>query len=148
MVGTVLLTFADTPSTYWRFVFPGFIIGTIGVSLLFVNTNVAIFAHTPNNIAGTVGAIFNSALQLGSAVGIAIATSIQIAVDNKNARKEGANLYAGRTAAYWFVFAVIGAETLAVVALYRTSHQLQKPVDEEKDKKVSADLEKDVEATN
>ncbi|KAH7108479.1 MFS general substrate transporter [Auriculariales sp. MPI-PUGE-AT-0066] len=131
IISTVILPFADTADKYWRLAFPAFIIGAIGGSLLFVNANIAMFQSTPSEIAGTIASIFNSALQLGSAVGVAIITSIQLAIDGRNRGKEGANLYAGRAAGFWFLLAVVALETIAVAMLYRTSSQLRKPVDVE-----------------
>ena len=56
-------------------------------------------------MAGTVGAIFNGALQLGSAVGIAAVSSIEQSVEAKNGDPSG---YAGRAAAFWFLLGIIG----------------------------------------
>ena len=82
---TILLPFATSLSSaqshYWPIVFPAFLIGTAGATLLFNNTNIAMFRHTPPAMAGTVGAVFNAALQVGSAVGIAAITSIQTNID-------------------------------------------------------------------
>jgi len=81
-------------------------------------------------MAGTVGAIFNSALQLGSAVGIAVITSIQTSIDDDGSHTASSRLpttkaewtfaHRGRTAAYWFVFAVVVLETLAVLGFFRS----------------------------
>lgn len=75
-------------------------------------------------MAGTVGAIFNGALQLGSAVGLAAVSSITSSVQEKDdGPGEGTNLmdpdYAGRRAAFWFLFAVVCLETLSVSTLYK-----------------------------
>lgn len=75
-------------------------------------------------MAGTVGAIFNSALQLGSAVGSAAVTSIQTSIAAKPGQG-GADGYQGRAAAFWFLFAVIVVEAIAVLVFYqpqRTEH--------------------------
>lgn len=53
-------------------------------------------------MAGTVGAIFNGALQLGSAVGLSVVTSIQTSVEKKHG---GPTSYSGRAAVFWFVLA-------------------------------------------
>jgi nitrate/nitrite transporter NarK len=37
MIGTLLCTFADAPDKYWRFVFPGFIIGSAGATLAYTH---------------------------------------------------------------------------------------------------------------
>jgi hypothetical protein len=104
--------------------------------------SIAIFASTPSSAAGTVGAIFNSALQLGSAVGIAVVTSIQTSIDGggvhtasallPTTKAEWTDAYRGRAAAYWFVFTVVVLETLAVLVFFR-SHAI--PSDEEREEK-------------
>ena len=66
-------------------------------------------------MAGTVGAIFNGALQLGSAIGISAVGSIESGVD----AARGADAYAGRAAAYWFLLAVVAAEWLGMLIFYR-----------------------------
>lgn len=38
LAGTVLLPFADTKAHYWRFAFPGFCIGTAGMTIVFATT--------------------------------------------------------------------------------------------------------------
>jgi hypothetical protein len=102
--------------------------------------SIAIFASTPSSAAGTVGAIFNSALQLGSSVGIAAVTSIQTSIDGgevqaasvplPTTKAEWTDAYRGRAAAYWFVFAAVVLETLAVLVFFR-SHAI--PGDEERE---------------
>ena len=67
-------------------------------------------------MAGTVGAIFNGALQLGSAVGLAAVSSIQTSVE---ATHGGTTNYAGRAAAFWFVLAVVCVELLSLLVFYR-----------------------------
>jgi hypothetical protein len=51
-------------------------------------------------MAGTVGAIFNGALQCGSAVGLSFITSIETSVE---ASCGGPQEYTGRAAVFWFL---------------------------------------------
>ncbi len=67
-------------------------------------------------MAGTVGAIFNGALQLGSAVGLAVVTSIQTSVETKHG---GPTSYSGRAAVFWFVLVVVCAEAISLLVFYR-----------------------------
>lgn len=67
-------------------------------------------------MTGVVGAIFNAALQLGSAVGIAAVTSIQASVDTRHG---GPVTYRGRRAGLWFVLAVVCAIALAIFVFFR-----------------------------
>lgn len=68
-------------------------------------------------MAGTVGAIFNGALQLGSAVGIAVIGSIETSVQKTHG---GPDNYAGYAAAFWFLLGVVGLEFIAMLVFYRT----------------------------
>ncbi|KAA1467133.1 MFS general substrate transporter [Dentipellis sp. KUC8613] len=115
IAASLLLAFADGADKYWRLDFPGFALGSAGAQLIYTHTNVAIFRTTPPSMAGTVGAIYNGALQLGSAVGLASITSIENSV---NARHGGPDSYAGVSAAYWFVFATACVEMGAILLWY------------------------------
>jgi hypothetical protein len=92
----------------------------------YTHTNIAIFRAVPTNMAGTVGAIFNGALQLGSAVGIAAVSSIETSVETKlqlprtTGPDGGAVIgYQGRAAAFWFLLGVVGLESLNLLVFYR-----------------------------
>ncbi|KAJ3477572.1 hypothetical protein NLI96_g10372 [Meripilus lineatus] len=114
-ISSILLHFADAPNRYFPFALPGFIIGTAGCMLTYAHTNIAIFRATPSAMAGTVGAIFNGALQLGSAVGLAIVTSIQT---NVEANHGGPTSYSGRAAVFWFVLATVCVEAVSLLVFY------------------------------
>lgn len=135
-VATTLLPFADVPTTYWRFAFPAFLIGTVGMQIVFSTASIAIFAYTPPNVAGTVGAVFNCALQLGSAVGLAAVSSISTSIDQRahfdipleewrtrmveitNAMWKRA--YAGKAASYWFLLGIIAIQFVSVLIFFKT----------------------------
>jgi hypothetical protein len=88
-------------------------------NLVFISTmgnSIAIFKTTPPSMKGTVGAIFNGALQLGSAIGISAVTAIQVSVDAKSGRVGG---YDGRAAGFWFIVGIICVEAIAVFLFYR-----------------------------
>ena len=69
-------------------------------------------------MAGVIGAIFNSALQIGGAVGIAAVTSISTNIEKKDG-PDGFREFKGRKDGFWFVVAVIGAGILSVLVFYR-----------------------------
>jgi hypothetical protein len=72
-------------------------------------------------MAGAVGAIFNSALQVGSAVGLAAVASIQISVDKKLVNPEKAayhDFFKGRQASFWFLLALVIVELISVTVFY------------------------------
>jgi hypothetical protein len=120
-VATVLMALASARDAYWPFVFPALVVGSAGAIFTYMNINIAIFRATSPQMAGTVGAIFNAALQLGSAVGIAAATSVEAAIEKRSARRGGAGFdgYEGRAAAFWFLLGVIGLEFISVLMFYR-----------------------------
>ena len=70
-------------------------------------------------MAGTVGAIFNGALQLGSAIGISAVGSIEASVN----RTHGRASYAGRAAAFWFLLGIVGVEFVAMLVFYRIGRE-------------------------
>lgn len=71
-------------------------------------------------MAGTVGAIFNAALQLGAAVGIAAVGQIESSQDAKKGKPDS---YAGRAAAFWFLLAILGVEWLALLLFYHVDRE-------------------------
>lgn len=82
-------------------------------------------------MAGVVGAIFNSACQLGSAVGIAAVTSIINNIDDRDG-PEGFFEFKGRADAFWFLFASVTASIISVVIFYKPERRAVDLVEEEK----------------
>ncbi|EKM77920.1 hypothetical protein AGABI1DRAFT_129710 [Agaricus bisporus var. burnettii JB137-S8] len=128
IIGTALFPFGDSPQHYWRFVFVGFCIGTTGVLIVYTIVSIDIFAVTSPEQAGVVGSIFNCFLQLGSAAGSAIATSIQTSVDKTHG---GPTSWTGRKAAFWFLFALLVIETVCVFVFMHDTLPRPKPRIEE-----------------
>ncbi|KAG1732776.1 major facilitator superfamily-domain-containing protein [Suillus occidentalis] len=125
MVGAILLAIGGgRPENYWPCVFPGFALGTAGIMLTFTHTNIAIFQAAPSSMAGTIGAIFNGALSFGSAIGLAAVSSIETSVE---ATHGGSQEYAGRAAAFWFLFGIVALEFISISIFYdrSTDHQPQ-----------------------
>ncbi|KAJ4469965.1 MFS general substrate transporter [Lentinula edodes] len=118
IIGSLLFPFGNSHSRYWSFVFPGFIIGSGGMSIVYVTANVALFASTTPEVAGVVSAIFNAAIQLGCAAGIAIATSIQTSIQNRSGDPSS---YEGRAAAFWFVLAVTATIGALIAVLMKNN---------------------------
>ncbi|ETW79692.1 major facilitator superfamily, partial [Heterobasidion irregulare TC 32-1] len=142
MAGALLLAYAPTPDLYWSRVLPGIILTALGVSSGFVAANIEMLRTPLNRPASAarlrdstalIGAIFNADLQIGSALGLAIATAITARVNgapsaaattttSSSAAAANANGgaplgsadFAGYRAAYWFLVGLTAAE--AVVA--------------------------------
>ncbi|KAF9220638.1 MFS general substrate transporter [Gyrodon lividus] len=125
-VATTLLALGGgQPEQYWPFVFPAFTLGSAGAMLTYTHTNIAIFQAAPASMAGTVGAIFNCALQFGSAVGLAAVSSIETSVE---ATHGGPDEYYGRAAAFWFLLGIVMLEFISISCFYqRTTDHLPQP---------------------
>ena len=134
---TVLLAFADRPERYWPYIFPGLVLGTVGMMATYTHTNIAIFRGVPPTQAGTVGAIFNGALQLGSAVGIAVVGSITSSVDARTGGG-GERRFEGRAAAYWFLFAIVVVEWIALLVFYKVRKEDSEEAGQEEGKSSEA----------
>jgi len=117
VTGTILFAFIDRPSRYWSFGFPALIIGANGAALFYAHVNISVFKSTPASQSGVVGAILNSAFQLGSAVGAAATTAIQTNVDSK--QPDPSTSYKGRQAAFWFLLGVIVVEVIAFLIFFK-----------------------------
>lgn len=84
-------------------------------------------------MAGVVGAIFNAALQIGSAVGTAAVTSISTSIEKKDG-PDGVAHFKGRADAFWFLFAIVSVATIGCVVFYKP--------DRVADVEVTKDIEK------
>lgn len=77
-------------------------------------------------MAGIVGAIFNSGIELGSAVGLAVDASIETGIENHEG-PDGFEHYKGRRATFWWLMATCLAVAIAVVVFYRSGGKLEGP---------------------
>ncbi|KAF4578357.1 hypothetical protein EYR36_000168 [Pleurotus pulmonarius] len=144
IAGSALLPFADSREKYWRFAFPGLLLGTSGVTVVFTTSNIAVFKVTPPQIAGTVGAVYNCFLELSCAAGVAIITSIQTSVEVHHGGPTG---YSGRAAGFWFLFAFVCVLALCTLIFTKnTIPPVKKNLEEElKEKMAAFETSRDVE---
>ncbi|KIJ40339.1 hypothetical protein M422DRAFT_173980 [Sphaerobolus stellatus SS14] len=70
-VSVVLYALADTPDKYWSHVLPAMIIGMLGISTGYVGANIFIMGGAAKGEEGVIGAMMNTAFQLGATVGLA-----------------------------------------------------------------------------
>ena len=69
-------------------------------------------------MAGMVGAIFNGALQFGSAIGFAAFLSIETSV---GAARGDPQEYHGRAAAFWFLLGIVLIDIVSISYFYERS---------------------------
>ncbi|KAF9043112.1 major facilitator superfamily domain-containing protein [Panaeolus papilionaceus] len=105
VTGTILLPFGNSEHLYWRFSFPGFLLATCGVAMVYATANIGLLASTPPEVSGIVSAMFMAMLQTGGAAGIAIISSIQTGVE---ANRGGPTVFDGRAAGLWFLVCFSG----------------------------------------
>lgn len=70
--GIVLMTGFTGDTEYWPHVFVAIMLAVAGNALTYVASNVAALAHAPLGEQSVVGGLFNTALQLGGGLGLAI----------------------------------------------------------------------------
>jgi EmrB/QacA subfamily drug resistance transporter len=76
--GSLLLTQASVGATYFGDIFFGLLLFGPGVGLSFVAATVAALAGVPEHEAGLASGLSNTALQVGGALGVAIASTVAI----------------------------------------------------------------------
>lgn len=68
-----------------------------------------------------MGAVFTSALQLSVALGLSILTSITTSINKKQIDAGKPVGYKGVAASYWFLFAFLIAEAVALLVFYKVT---------------------------
>ncbi|KAF8578497.1 MFS general substrate transporter [Ramaria rubella] len=108
LVGSILFALADTPEKYWSYMLPAMIISLIGVGMAYVGANIFIMAGAHAYIQGVVGAMMNTAFQLGATVGLAVITAVTLGV-NKHQPSDLLSQHKGYEASFWSLLAMHGA---------------------------------------
>lgn len=126
IVGYVLFSQSGTQvgTDYWRYLFPGQIIGSAANMITFSALNVGIMTVVPPEMAGVAGATLQVALQVGSAV----ALSIQAGLMTTN--PGGLENFANPQASFYFVIGWGIVWLVGFLAWYRQPKA--DPNDEEK----------------
>jgi ribosomal protein S12 methylthiotransferase accessory factor YcaO len=135
--GSPVLTQVSAHGSYFPDIFFGLLLCGLGIGLAFVTATVAALAGVAEREAGLASGLSNTSLQIGSAVGVAIATTVAISRSQHYlAAHEGANPLAALTEGYQSAFlacAVLAGIGLALAFLLpgrplRTAHELPEPV--------------------
>jgi EmrB/QacA subfamily drug resistance transporter len=77
-VGLLYFTQVSVDGTYWKDLFPGFLIIGLGMPFAYVSIFIAAVAGTKPQEAGLASGLINTSQQIGGAVGIAILSTIAV----------------------------------------------------------------------
>jgi EmrB/QacA subfamily drug resistance transporter len=90
--GSLLLTQVSVSGSYLGDIFFGLLVSGPGIGLAFVTATVAALAGVAEHESGLASGLSNTALQIGSALGVAIVSTVAVSrSDNYLAANEGAN---------------------------------------------------------
>ena len=122
---------------YFPDIFVGLLLCGLGIGLAFVTATVAALAGVAEHEAGLASGLSNTALQIGSALGVAIVSTVAVSRSQDYlAAHHGANPLVVLTAGYRSAFvacAVLAGIGLALALLLpgrppKAAHQLPEPV--------------------
>jgi EmrB/QacA subfamily drug resistance transporter len=77
-VGLLYFTQVSVDGSYWKDLFPGFLILGLGIPFAFVPITIAALAGTKPQESGLASGLINTAQQIGGAVGIAVLSTIAV----------------------------------------------------------------------
>ena len=135
--GSVVLTQVSVRGGYFPDVFLGLLLCGLGIGLAFVTATVAALAGVAEHEAGLASGLSNTALQIGTALGVAIVTTVAISRSRDYlAANKGANPLVVLTEGYQSAFlacAVLAGIGLALALLLparprKAAHRLPEPV--------------------
>ena len=121
-VGLLYFTQVSPDGSYWRDLFPGFLIIGLGMPFAYVPVTIAAVAGTKQQEAGLASGLINTSQQIGGAVGIAILSTIAVSKTD-DALATGAQssvaLTDGFAAAFWAGAAIAFAGLLVSIFFVR-----------------------------
>ncbi len=115
-IGLVLFTRISPDGSYWKNLFPGFLVIGFGMPLAFVSLTIAALAGTRPDEAGLASGLINTSQQIGGAVGIAILSTVATSTTS-DAVSSGTALPAALTQGFQNAFWVGAGVTLAGVII-------------------------------
>jgi predicted MFS family arabinose efflux permease len=108
--GSLLLTQVAVGSSYFPDIFFGLLLCGLGIGLAFVTATVAALAGVAEHESGLASGLSNTALQIGTALGVAIVTTVAVSRSQDYlARHKGADPLVALTAGYQSAFLACAA---------------------------------------
>ncbi|KAK1993235.1 major facilitator superfamily transporter [Colletotrichum falcatum] len=96
ILGMTICAIAPIPSAlmrqddlnFWKHVFPTTVLGVAGTTIVYCTITVVLLASVPVNVKSLCGGMINTAFQIGSGVGLALASAIVQAVDTSKGHSQ------------------------------------------------------------
>jgi EmrB/QacA subfamily drug resistance transporter len=135
--GSLVLTQVSVHGSYFPDIFIGLLLCGLGIGLAFVTATVAALAGVAGQESGLASGLSNTALQIGTALGVAIVSTVAVSRSQDYlAANPGANPLVALTEGYQSAFvacAVLAGIGLALALLLpgrppKAAHELPKPV--------------------
>ncbi len=121
-VGLLYFTQVSPDGSYWKDLFPGFLIIGLGLPFSFVAVTIAAVAGTKREEAGLASGLINTSQQIGGAVGIAILSTIAVSTTDDQVASGSqlpVALTDGFVNAFWAGAAIAFAGVLVSLILVR-----------------------------
>src|SRR6516162_428091 len=134
--GSLVLTQVSVHGSYFPDIFFGLLLSGLGIGLAFVTATVAALTGVAEHEAGLASGLSNTALQIGTALGVAIVSTVAVSRSTGYlAASKGASPLAALTEGYQSAFAACAALAAIGLALAlllpgrppKTQHQLPEP---------------------
>jgi EmrB/QacA subfamily drug resistance transporter len=135
--GSLVLTQVSEHGSYFPDIFAGLLLCGLGIGLAFVTATVAALAGVAEHEAGLASGLSNTALQIGTALGVAVVTTVAVSRSQHYlAAHKAANSLAAMTEGYQSAFvacAVLAGIGLVLALLLpgrqrKAAHELPEPV--------------------
>ncbi|WVW85472.1 hypothetical protein I302_107510 [Kwoniella bestiolae CBS 10118] len=120
LIGSLLFAFCDggAGANYWKYVFPGLVIGTAGGIIAYISANTCIIQAFPISYAGISGSFANVVFQVGGVIGVAIQAGL---LNTGDGTLED---WTGSRNSYFFAGAVIIASGLVMLFTFREKREV------------------------
>jgi EmrB/QacA subfamily drug resistance transporter len=121
LAGMLWYTTIPVHGSYWSDLLPGYLIIGFAIPFAFIPVSIAALAGIEHLEAGLASGIFNTAQQIGGAVGVAVVSSVQISRFDHLVSTDGfaSAFTSGTRYGFWACVAVSVFGLLAVLALVR-----------------------------
>jgi len=134
LVGMIWYTQIPVHGSYWSDLLPGYLIIGFAIPFAFIPVSIAALAGIEHHEAGLASGIFNTAQQIGGAIGVAVVSSISLSRFNHLTSVHGASYFpqaftSGTQWGFWACVVVSVVGLLAVIVLVRSEELVQ--VDQE-----------------